>query len=64
MLNHCNLETLNGYVANSADPDQMPQTAASDHGLHCLQKVSHFSLGISESYSWMYLKLKLDSSNI
>ena len=25
-----------GYVANSADPDQTPQKAASDQGLHCL----------------------------
>ena len=25
-----------GTFANSADPDQMPQNAASDQGLHCL----------------------------
>ena len=24
-------------LANRADPDQMPQNAASDHGRHCLQ---------------------------
>ena len=24
------------HVANSGDPDQMPRSAASDHGLHCL----------------------------
>ena len=28
---------VKGYLANSADPDQMPQNAASDQGLHCLQ---------------------------
>ena len=26
-------------LANSADPDQMPQDAASDQGLHCLLKL-------------------------
>ena len=26
-------------LANSADPDQMPQNAASDQGLHCLLKL-------------------------
>ena len=25
-----------GTYSNSADPDQMPQYAASDQGLHCL----------------------------
>ena len=25
-------------MANSVDPDQMPQSAASDLGLHCLQR--------------------------
>ena len=28
-----------GTFANSADPDQTPQNAASDQGLHCLLKV-------------------------
>ena len=28
-----------GTLANSADPDQTPQNAASDPGLHCLQIV-------------------------
>ena len=27
---------INGTLANSVDPDQTPQTAASDQGLHCL----------------------------
>ena len=30
---------IKGYLANSADPDQTPQNAASDQGLHCLQIV-------------------------
>ena len=29
-------------MVNSADPDQMPQYAASDQGLHCLQIVLPF----------------------
>ena len=29
--------TLNVYLANSADPDQTPQNAASDQGLQFLQ---------------------------
>ena len=28
-----------GTLANSADPDQMPQNMASDQGLHCLLKL-------------------------
>ena len=65
-LNHCSRETRKRIMVNSADPDQMPQNAASDQGLHCLQihVVSHLSLGICKSHSWTYLKLKLDSSNI
>ena len=27
-----------GLVANGVDPDQTPQNAASDQGLHCLHK--------------------------
>ena len=34
--------TLEGYLANSADPDQMPQNAVSDQGLQCLQIVQAF----------------------
>ena len=30
---------VKGYLANSADPDQTLQNAASDRGLHCLQIV-------------------------
>ena len=33
---------LNRELANSADPDQMPQNVASDQGLHCLQIVQQF----------------------
>ena len=32
-----------GWLANSADPDQTPQNAASDQGLHCLQSVQPLS---------------------
>ena len=28
-------KTWTGTLANSADPDQMPQNAASDQDLHC-----------------------------
>ena len=38
-LTHCSLETPKRVLANSADPDQMPQNVASDKGLHCLQIV-------------------------
>ena len=55
---------LKGYLANSGDPDQMPQNVASDHGLHCLQIVQLFSLGISKSHSLTYLKLILESSSV
>ena len=33
---------VKGYLANSGDPDQTPQNAASDQGLHCLQIVWPF----------------------
>ena len=36
-------ETWTGTLANSADPDQMPQNAASDQGLHCLLKLQEVS---------------------
>ena len=29
-------------LANSVDPDQMPQIAASDQGLHCLPPIRQF----------------------
>ena len=32
-------ETRKRVMANNADPDQMPQNATSDQGLHCLQIV-------------------------
>ena len=38
-LTHCSWETRKRYLANSADPDQTPQNAASDQGLHSLQIV-------------------------
>ena len=35
----CSLKTWTWTLANSADPDQTPQNAASDQDLHCLIKV-------------------------
>ena len=32
-------KTWTGTLANSEDPDQMPQNAASDQGPHCLLKL-------------------------
>ena len=32
-------KTWTGTLANSADPDQTPQNAASDQSLHCLRKL-------------------------
>ena len=32
------LYNIAGCMANSVDPDQMPRSAASDLGLHCLQR--------------------------
>ena len=33
---------IKGTLANSVDPDQTPQNAASDQGLHCLHLVQEF----------------------
>ena len=41
-LTHCSLETLKGYLAYSADPDQMLQNVAPDQDIHCLQVVQPF----------------------
>ena len=32
-------KTWTGIMANSTDPDQMPQNMVSDQGLHCLLKL-------------------------
>ena len=42
LLTHCSRKTPKEYLANSADPDQTPQNAASDQGLHCLQILQPF----------------------
>ena len=42
ILDHCSQETRKREMANSADPDQMPQNAASNQGLYCLQTVQPF----------------------
>ena len=36
LLTHISPESFNGTLANSAEPDQKPQIAASDQVLHCL----------------------------
>ena len=36
ILTHLSLASHKGTVANNVDPDQTPQNAASDQGLHCL----------------------------
>ena len=38
-----------GTFANSADPDQMPQNAASEHGLHCLLELQEFIGSMKQS---------------
>ena len=40
--NNLIFDPLNEQLANTADPDQMPQNAASDQGFHCLQIVQSF----------------------
>ena len=37
-----NPRLIKGTLANSVDPDQTPQNAASDQGRHCLHKVQEF----------------------
>ena len=39
LLTYCSRDTRKIYLVNSGDPDQMPQNAASDQGLRCLQIV-------------------------
>ena len=34
-------------MANSEDPDQTPQNAASDQGLHCLHQIQEFLLNVA-----------------
>ena len=43
-LTHLRLVSTKGTLANSGDPDHMPQNAASDQGLHCLHLVKKFVL--------------------
>ena len=51
-LTHLCLPSTKGTLANSVDPDQTPQNAASDKGLHC----SHLPLKCQEN-----LHLKMSS---
>ena len=41
-LTRLSLASHKGSLANSVDPDQTPQNAASDQGLHCLQLIREF----------------------
>ena len=58
ILTYCSRETPKRVIGKQCRSD------AADQGLHCLQILQPFLLGISKSHSLMYLKLKLDSSNI
>ena len=42
ILTHCSLETPKRVLANIADPDQTPQNAEFDQGLHCLKIVQPY----------------------
>ena len=54
-----------GTLAKSADPDQMPQKAASDQGLHCLQNMQPFFLyRFLKKLNLTPLKLQMFSSNM
>ena len=46
VLTHISLSSFCGTKANSGDPDQTPQNAASDQGLRCLLAESSFRIGI------------------
>ena len=39
-------KTWTGTLANSADPDQTPQYATSDQGLHCLLKLQEVKVNL------------------
>ena len=43
-LTHLSLASHKRDIANSVDPDQTPQNAASDQGVHCLHLVQKFLL--------------------
>ena len=38
---------ISDFYANSVDPNQTPQSAASDQGLHCLQMSLYWTLGLN-----------------
>ena len=40
---------MKGTLANSVDPDQMPQNAASDQGLRCLHLGKEFLFNMATS---------------
>ena len=41
MLAHCSIETSKRVIGNSANPDQTPQNAGTDTGLHCFRQFNH-----------------------
>ena len=57
LLTHLSLASCKrGTLANSVDPDQMPQNAASDQGLHCLQKFLQNMVVIKTKQTPLYRK--------
>ena len=55
-----------GCMVNSVDPDQMPCSAASDLGLHCLQKPKsvpkHSIIMVSVAFSFILLFFSCSTS--
>ena len=39
---------MKGTLANSADPDQTPQNAASDQGLHCMHYIQKYAVPVAQ----------------
>ena len=63
-LTHIRLASFLWNIGNGADPDQTPQNAASDQGLHCL--LLEFSIKIlckNEKYHPTFLTTETDCSN-
>ena len=57
-----------GHLADSVDPDQMPQNVASDQGLHSVHEMQEFdrnmvSMKINQTYgSGLVQRLKIEGS--
>ena len=64
MLTHISLASLLGVKANSVDPDQTPDNAVFDQGLHCLLAGISFRNRLKmKKVHQTALKLEMDSSN-